>query len=142
MNEQHHHIVKSHDEEQTALRDTLIHMGQLAATQLETALNAVARREYVEDIRVYGFSFNTNIGEASVFGEIAYRPNLPVGISATNDLLGDLLIPGFFGETNIYDGNVPGDQACADISGKQLCRGPIFHNYERIEAFNLFNTPQ
>lgn len=45
MNEQHHHIVKSHDEEQTALRDTLIHMGQLAATQLETALNAVARRD-------------------------------------------------------------------------------------------------
>lgn len=108
-----------------------------AVATLDAAANAVARREYVEDIRVYGFSFNTNIGEASVFGEIAYRPNLPVGISATNDLLGDLLIPGFFGETNIYDGNVPGDQACADISGKQLCRGPLFHNYERIEAFNL-----
>lgn len=108
-----------------------------AVATLDAAGNAVARREYVEDIRVYGFSFNTNIGEASVFGEIAYRPNLPVGISATNDLLGDLLIPGFFGETNIYDGNVPGDQACADISGKQLCRGPLFHNYERIEAFNL-----
>ena len=108
-----------------------------AVATLDAAGNAVARREYVEDIRVYGFSFNTNLGEASVFGEIAYRPNLPVGISATNDLLGDLLIPGFFGETNIYDGNVPGDQACADISGKQLCRGPLFHNYERIEAFNL-----
>lgn len=108
-----------------------------AVATLDAAGNAVARREYVEDIRVYGFSFNTNIGEASVFGEIAYRPNLPVGISATNDLLGDLLIPGFFGQTNIYDGNVPGDQACADISGKQLCRGPLFHNYERIEAFNL-----
>lgn len=111
-------------------------LGPAVAT-LDAAANAVARREYVEDIRVYGFSFNTNIGEASVFGEIAYRPNLPVGISATNDLLGDLLVPGFFGQTNIYDGNVPGDQACSAISGKQLCRGPLFHNYERIEAFNL-----
>ncbi|MDG9926257.1 MULTISPECIES: DUF1302 domain-containing protein [unclassified Pseudomonas] len=108
-----------------------------AVATLDAASNAVARREYVEDIRVYGFSFNTTIGEASVFGEIAYRPNLPVGISATNDLLGDLLGQGFFGQTNIYDGNVAGDQACADISGKQLCRGPMFHNYERIEAFNL-----
>ena len=104
---------------------------------LDAASNAIARREYVEDIRVYGFSFNTTIGEASVFGELAYRPNLPVGISATNDLLGDLLGQGFFGLTDIYDAGVAGDQACADISGKRLCRGPTFHNYERIEAFNL-----
>ena len=108
-----------------------------AVATLDAASNAVARREYVEDIRVYGLSFNTTVGEASVFGEIAYRPNMPVGISATNDLLGDLLGQGFFGLTNIYDGSVAGDQACADISGKQLCRGPMFHNYERIEAFNL-----
>ncbi len=45
MNEQHHHIVKSHDEEQTALRDSLIRMGQLAASQLDAALDAVARRD-------------------------------------------------------------------------------------------------
>lgn len=104
---------------------------------LDAASNAIARREYVEDIRVLGVSFNTTIGEASVFGELAYRPNLPVGISATNDLLGDLLGQGFFGLTNIYDGGVSADQACADISGKQLCRGAIFHNYERVESFNL-----
>ncbi|MDE2406260.1 MAG: phosphate signaling complex protein PhoU [Xanthomonadaceae bacterium] len=45
MNEQHNHIVKSHDEEQTALRDSLIRMGQLAASQLDAALDAVARRD-------------------------------------------------------------------------------------------------
>ena len=44
MNEQHQHIVKSHDEEQIALRDTLIYMGKLATSQLESALNAVAQR--------------------------------------------------------------------------------------------------
>ena len=45
MNAQHQHIVKSHDDEQTALRDTLIQMGQLATNQLESALDAVARRD-------------------------------------------------------------------------------------------------
>ena len=44
MNEQHQHIVKSHDDEQTALRDTLIYMGQLATSQLESALNALTQR--------------------------------------------------------------------------------------------------
>ncbi|MDD0842633.1 DUF1302 domain-containing protein [Pseudomonas sp. Gutcm_11s] len=108
-----------------------------AVATLDAASNAVARREYVEDIRVYGLSFNTTIGEASVFGELSYRPNLPVGLSSTNDLLGDLLGQGFFNGTNIYDSNVPDAQACADISGKQLCRADIFHNYERVEAYNL-----
>lgn len=110
-----------------------------AIATFDAASNAIARREYVEDIRVYGFSFNTTIGEASVFGELAYRPNLPVGISATNDLLGDLLVQGFgitSATTDIYDASVPDDQACAAISGKQLCRSPIFHNYERVEAYN------
>jgi hypothetical protein len=108
-----------------------------AVTTLDLASNAVGRRNYVEDIRMYGLSFNTNIGEASVFGEIAYRPNLPVAISATNDLLGDLLGQAFFGRTNLGDGAVPNDQACAEISGKQLCRSEMFYNHERVEAFNL-----
>jgi hypothetical protein len=108
-----------------------------AVTTLDIASNAVARRNYVEDIRMYGFSFNTTIGEASVFGEIAYRPNLPVAISATNDLLGDLLGQAFFGRTNLGDGGVPHYQACAEISGKELCRDGLFYNHERVEAFNL-----
>ena len=44
MNDQHQHIVKSHDDEQTALRDTLIYMGKLAASQLDAALNALTQR--------------------------------------------------------------------------------------------------
>ena len=52
--------------------------------------NIQAHRRYAEDIRMYGFSFNTTLGQASVFGEVAYRPNLPIGVAATNDLIGDL----------------------------------------------------
>lgn len=108
-----------------------------AVTTLDIASNAIGRRNYVEDIRMYGFSFNTTLGKASVFGEIAYRPNMPVAISATNDLLGDLLGQSFFGNTNLGDSNVPDDQACAAISGKQLCRSSLFYNHERVEAYNL-----
>ena len=37
--------------------------------------------EYPEDIQMYGFSFNTNVGSWSIAGEYAYRPNLPVLVS-------------------------------------------------------------
>ncbi|MGX5725796.1 DUF1302 domain-containing protein [Metapseudomonas otitidis] len=107
-----------------------------AIATLDAASNAVARREYVEDVRMYGFSFNTTIGDASVFGELAYRPNMPIGISTTNDILGDLLGQGVTGQTNLYNSAVPGSQACARVSGGQMCRGSVFHNYERVEAFN------
>ncbi|WP_137972565.1 DUF1302 domain-containing protein [Pseudomonas sp. F(2018)] len=94
---------------------------------IDIANQVGARREYVENIRMYGLSFNTNIGEASVFGEVAYRPNLPVGISATNDLLGDLL-----GQALQLGG---GGQAA--IAGRDVAMSGQIHNYERIEAFNL-----
>ncbi len=96
------------------------------ATSVDVANQVNARREYVENIRMYGFSFNTTVGDASVFGELAYRPNLPIGIATTNDLLGDLLV-----------------QAPALASGKTVNIGggdvsirDQIHNYERVEAFN------
>ncbi|CAN7592051.1 DUF1302 domain-containing protein [Aquipseudomonas alcaligenes] len=104
---------------------------------LDMASNAQARRRYVEDIRMYGFSFNTTVGDASVSGEIAYRPNAPISISATDDLLNDLLGQGVLGQTNLYDSGVSGDAACAEVSGKQLCRSSIFDNYERAETYNI-----
>ena len=45
MNEQHQHIVKSYDQEQAALLDELIRMGQMAVSQLEAALEVVDRRD-------------------------------------------------------------------------------------------------
>lgn len=32
---------------------------------------------YAEDIQVYGFSFSTTLGETSLAGEVAYRPEMP-----------------------------------------------------------------
>ncbi|MDH4581466.1 DUF1302 domain-containing protein [Pseudomonas sp. BN415] len=96
------------------------------AAAVDVANQVNARREYVEDIRMYGLSFNTTLGEASVFGELAYRPNLPIGVATTNDLLGDLLgqaAPLASGQT-------------VNIGGRPVQITDQIHNYERVEAFN------
>ena len=46
MNTQpHDHIVRSHDEEQKALLEEILRMGEMAASQLEAALDVVKRRD-------------------------------------------------------------------------------------------------
>ncbi len=40
--------------------------------------------EYPEDIKLYGVSFNTTVGDYALSGEYAYRPNLPVQIHTTD----------------------------------------------------------
>ncbi|CRM48978.1 glycine/betaine transmethylase [Pseudomonas sp. 2822-15] len=107
-----------------------------AIATLDMVGNAVVQRAYVEDVHMYGFSFNTTLGNASLFGELAYRPNMPISISATNDLLGDILGQGIAGTTNIYDSSVAGGQACVQVSGKSLCRDGTLNNYKRVESYN------
>ncbi len=97
------------------------------ATSVDVANQVNARREFAEDIRMYGFSFNTTVGDASVFGELAYRPNLPIGIAATNDLIGDLLVQG---------PALPPAARPINVGGQMVGLGGQIHNYERVEAFN------
>lgn len=96
------------------------------AAAVDVANQVNGRREYAEDIRMYGMSFNTTLGEASLFGELAYRPNLPIGISATNDLLGDLLTQA---------AGLASGQA-VNIGGEAVALDDQIHNSERVEAFN------
>ncbi|SDK46422.1 Protein of unknown function [Pseudomonas indica] len=96
------------------------------AAAVDVANQVNGRREYAEDIRMYGMSFNTTLGEASVFGELAYRPNMPIGIAATNDLLGDLLSQAAL----LADGRT------VNIGGQQVQITDQIHNATRVEAFN------
>lgn len=115
---------------------TLAGLGNTTAQQLLGLVNGAAtvdaanqinaRREYVENIRMYGFSFNTTLGDASLFGELTYRPNLPIAIAATNDLLGDLLR-----QAPLL---VQGQQG--NIGGQALQLGDQIRNYERVEAYD------
>jgi len=50
----HNHIVKSYDDEQRALLDELIRMGQMSVSQLEAALDVVERRDDKAAERVIG----------------------------------------------------------------------------------------
>lgn len=50
--------------------------------------------EYPENIRMFGMSFNTTVGDFALSGEYAYRPNLPLQVHST-DLVFALLQPGF-----------------------------------------------
>ncbi|MGG2396399.1 DUF1302 domain-containing protein [Pseudomonas sp. SH1-B] len=94
--------------------------------------NIQAKREYAEDIRMFGTSFNTTIGNASVFGELTYRPNLPIGIATTNDLLGDVIAQG----AGLADNSNTVGNGTALIAGSRVSRDGQIHNYERVEAFN------
>ncbi|MGX5219947.1 MULTISPECIES: DUF1302 domain-containing protein [Pseudomonas] len=121
----------SYDDLQAAAASGNAGAGQIlglvnGAAAVDVANQVNARREYVEDIRMYGMSFNTTVGLASVFGELSYRPNLPIGISTTNDLLGDLLT-----QAAPLAG---GDKI--NIAGQQVGLEDEIHNYERVEAFN------
>ncbi|EQM71355.1 DUF1302 domain-containing protein [Pseudomonas tohonis] len=100
--------------------------GAAGVAAVDVANQVNARREYAEDIRMYGFSFNTTVGNASVFGELAYRPNLPIGVATTNDLLGDLLNQAL----------TLGGRGVTNIGGQSVRLGDQIHNYERVEAYN------
>ncbi|TDF83880.1 DUF1302 domain-containing protein [Pseudomonas sp. H9] len=62
--------------------------------------------DYPEDIRLYGLSFQTNLGGTSLGGEVSYRPNMPLQINTTDLLAAATLTPtsplittGFAGNT-------------------------------------------
>lgn len=50
--------------------------------------------EYPENIRMFGTSFNTTLGDFAISGEYVYRPNLPIQVHST-DLVFAILQPAF-----------------------------------------------
>tara|TARA_R110002020_G_scaffold435363_1_gene645544 strand:+ start:1552 stop:3408 length:1857 start_codon:yes stop_codon:yes gene_type:complete len=75
--------------------------------------------EYPEDIRLYGVSFQTDVGGASIAGELSYRPNMPLQIN-TGDMSRTALLatgsgtPFLTGQDNTHrgleNGTLPGDE--------------------------------
>ncbi|MBX9755648.1 MAG: DUF1302 domain-containing protein [Pseudomonadaceae bacterium] len=93
-----------------------------------------ANRIYTEDIRMLGLSFNTTVDETSVFGELAYRPNNPIGIATTNDLVGDLILQGSQIADNSGSSGV--NSGTALLGGTRYNRNGDVRNYVRVETFN------
>ncbi|WP_050990467.1 DUF1302 domain-containing protein [Pseudomonas sp. M47T1] len=99
-------------------------VGGVAA--LDVANQVRGRRDFAEDIRMFGVSFNTRLGEAALFGELAYRPNMPIGMAATSDLLGDLLAQA---------GPLAAGQV-VNIGGQHVRLGDQVQSSERVQMFN------
>ncbi|PJE43119.1 MAG: DUF1302 domain-containing protein [Pseudomonas sp.] len=87
--------------------------------------------EYPEDIRLYGVSIQTNVGSASVAGEISYRPNQPLQINST-DLLATTFNGGALLPTQLASSGVPGDRLSGyqrkPVTQAQLAVTQIFDN--------------
>ncbi|PRA71292.1 adhesin [Pseudomonas sp. MYb187] len=85
----------------------------LSINQMSSAAGGVASARsaryfigYPEDIRLYGLSFQTNVGGVALGGEVSYRPNMPLQLntadllsSATFGATSPLITTGFAGRT-------------------------------------------
>jgi len=94
-------------------------------------------RQYPEDIRMYGFSFATEWAGVSWAGEVTYRPNMPIGIMTTNDLIADLVYQTPFAiDTNPITRLIHGGDGTATVMGQTMTLEDTLYNYERVEMFN------
>jgi hypothetical protein len=106
--------------------------------------------EYPEDIRLYGISFNTNLGSWSLAGEYAYRPNLPVQVSIPDVIFTGLQpafprqdVPAGIGPISI--GTIPGARSAAPAflnvyRGVEINGGDIVSGFERLKVGQLGMT--
>lgn len=112
--------------------------------------------EYPENIRMYGLSFNTTVGDFAISGEYAYRPNIPVQVHTT-DLTFAALQPAF-PSTDVPLGvaTIPGRRGAApdfvsryrdpdcnlasDGADRCVAPGQYIRGYERLELGNASLT--
>ncbi|MDR3418104.1 MAG: DUF1302 family protein [Nevskia sp.] len=80
-----------------------------SALQLDTARFVF---EYPEDIHLLGASFNTTVGDYSIQGEVAYRPNQPMQVDGH-----DLLFAALAGQSPHCGAAYPGAPPCGGSGG-------------------------
>ena len=90
--------------------------------------------EYPEDIRLYGVSFQTMAGSASVSGELSYRPNMPMQIN-TGDMSRTALVTAGVPVPGVGVIAVPGsDNTHRGLAGT-LEPGDYIPGYQRKEFY-------
>ncbi|WP_341504092.1 DUF1302 domain-containing protein [Gallaecimonas sp. GXIMD4217] len=97
--------------------------------------------EYVEDIQMYGFSFNTTVGETALSGEITHRVDEPIQVDDIE------LVYAAFGEqlagpaAQAIGGSLY-NPALAGISQLSPDRGGDYAAGEYVQGFRLVDTTQ
>ena len=95
--------------------------------------------EYPEDINMYGFSFNTNVGDWAFSGEYVFRDNLPVQVHST-DLIFAALQPAF---PAVATGPIPGrrdavpDFLMTNYRGQTVQANQYIPGFERMKVGQL-----
>ncbi|NYZ69178.1 DUF1302 domain-containing protein [Endozoicomonas sp. SM1973] len=99
--------------------------------------NVLARRVFPEDIRMFGLSFNTTVGDTSIAGELTYRPNMPIWIDHPDDLVSGIssnLIPLLNG-VQCTGSEATGTHLSQGRPENIACVGDWYSNYERVELW-------
>jgi hypothetical protein len=91
--------------------------------------------EYPENIQLYGFSFNTNVGDFAIQGEYAFRTNLPVQVDL-EDVIFAASQPAF-PRVNI---NLPADAAGVMVPGVTLPAAGITVPGARVSSPDFIET--
>ena len=101
--------------------------------------------EYPEDIKMYGISFNTTLGDLAWSGEYAFRENLPIQIHTTDVIFAGLQ-PAF--PLNDYDvaiATLPGRRSAvpdfiSQYRGIEINPGDYVRGYERMKIGQVGTT--
>jgi hypothetical protein len=95
--------------------------------------------EYPEDIHMYGFSFNTTVGDFALAGEYTFRDNLPMQVHTT-DLIFAALQPAFApGDYSLGAITIPGrrsavpDFLMTNYRHQTVTPGMYIRGYERMK---------
>jgi hypothetical protein len=95
--------------------------------------------EYPENIKMYGVSFNTTVGDIAVSGEYAFRSNLPIQIHTT-DLTFAALQPAFpVQDVNLGATTIPGRRSAVpdfvetNFRGRRVTPGMYIPGFERMK---------
>jgi len=106
--------------------------------------------EYPEDIQLFGLSFNGNLGDWAIQGELAYRPNEPVQLVIPDVLAAanrnafprERIVIGVEGIAALA--TIPGsDDAAPSVTARRrgiadsTRYGDVIHGYERMKHLNV-----
>ena len=115
-NQPHEHIVKSHDEEQRRLVGEILHMGEMAVSQLEAALDVVERRDDRAAQRIIGNDEAIDKLEAQISHDVMQMALRGPMARDLREILAGLRIPADIERIGDYAANVAKRSIALNVS--------------------------
>ena len=115
-NQPHEHIVKSHDEEQRRLVGEILHMGEMAVSQLEAALDVVERRDDRAAQRIIGNDEAIDELEAQISHDVMQMALRGPMARDLREILAGLRIPADIERIGDYAANVAKRSIALNVS--------------------------